>query len=302
MATLAGCRLKPPIRSRWSTMKFSDWKKNVTSADQKQFVALTQQLNRPFLTVKDPGMSDQVALALNKEYAAMPKDFIGVADAKTEIDSIRFQMRQARLQTLIDSVGQSKNRNALPTLRAMPEHKGAPRYFAAMAIGHFDDPSDIEDFIRRIERDPKSHFNMNSFGPAAADPILREIDNPAVSDSAKGVLASGLRSMVRRENLPKFRQLLKHKNQVVREMVADGICLAVQPGDEDLVIEIARDPSNMNQLQAYRAMNRMWSERFIPVLRDVLAGDPDPIVRATAAKTLGTVDRQRPLGLPKNSW
>ena len=250
----------------------------------------TQYLSRVFLTAKDPKFADTLADVLEKEYRSMPKDFIGVSGAKTELDSLHYQMRQARLQALADAAGQARNRKALPTLRKMLANQGAPRAFAVGAIGQISDPADIEDFIQRIKKDPKSNITLNSFGPAAVDPIMREVNDPAVPELPKYTIANSLRYMATHDNMGRYRQLLKHKDPVIQRVSAEAICRIAGKDDGDALIEITHSNWSASRGLAIRAMGRNSDERFIPVLRNMVLHDDSGSVRA---ETTGILEPTR---------
>lgn len=260
---------------------------DVDPANQRKYVENTRILSRVLGTAESVQFSDALATVLEKEYRSMPTDFVGAQGAGPKRDLVRNQMRQLRLQALVDIAGKTRNRKALSTLRKMLDRRGVPRQLAVGAIGQIGDPSDIEDFIRRIKRDPKSHITLNSFGPAAVDPIIREVEDPSVSEQAKYTMAVSLEYMATHENLDKYRHLLKHKDQVIREMTAKAVCRIAQSGDGDALIEIAEDSTNMYQLQAVDTMRRVWNPKFSPILRKLLNSDPDQIVRAHSARILG---------------
>lgn len=259
----------------------------VIRQDQKEYIGATNYLSRVFLTARDPKFAGALAEALKKEYASMPKGFVteGVYAAKTESDVVRYQMRMGRIENLMQAIGQSKDRQALPVLHQMLEKDGYVQSLAVTAIGQIGDPSDLDDFIKRIERDPKAHFNLNSFGPAAVDRIVQEIDDPSVA-GPKGILINALRYMGAPENRATYRRLLHHSNSYVRERAAEGVCNSATKEDADLLIEIARSDLGDGRLHALQAMHKNWSTTFVPVLRDILLHGNYSMDRAEAARTL----------------
>lgn len=257
----------------------------VQESNPREYVDTTRYLSRVFYTAKDPKFSDALVSVLNKEYGSMPKNFIGPHGATNVSEASRYEMRAIRFEALADVIGQTRNRAALPTLRKMLQGDGVVRVAAVGAIGNISDSSDIQDFIRRIKSGTETNISMDSFGPAAVEPIMRAVDDPATSDKARAILASALRYMGSRDNLSTFRSLLHHKNYEVQEMAAEAICRTAGAGDTDAIIEVANSAAGRNRLLAVRAMNKNWDGRFIPVLRNILLYDGSPIVRAEVART-----------------
>jgi hypothetical protein len=208
----------------------------VQESNPREYVDTTRYLSRVFYTAKDPKFSDALVSALNKEYGSMPKNFIGPHGATTVPESSRYEMRWIRLDALADVIGQTRNRAALPTLRKMLEGAGVVRVAAVGAIGNISDPTDIEDFIRRIKKDPRSGIGLQSFGPAAVDPIMREVNDPSVPELPKYTMASALTYMATRENRATYIALLKHPDGVIQRVAAEGICRTAGKDDHDALI------------------------------------------------------------------
>jgi hypothetical protein len=153
-------------------------------------------------------------------------------------------------------------------------------------------PKDLDYIVRKIETDPKLcgriGIGLWAFGSAGIERIIIEVDKSNLDPNSKGILAGSLAYMGNHQSIPRLRSLLNHRDNVVREQAARGICAGAKKGDESAVIEVARRPDNMYQLQSLRAMDRNWDPIYIPVLRELLRTDPDPIIRAQAAISLAT--------------
>ena len=260
--------------------------KGTLAPKMDQSVMETRVLSRVFLTAQDPKFAPALSATLDEEYKSIPGYFVGLFKSKEEIDSAGFEMREARLEALTQIIGETKNRGSLPTLRKMVDLKGPARIYAIRAIGRIGDPADLEDFVRRIKQDPKTPFDLSSFGPMAVGRVVIEIDDPTMPDAAKGSIIGSLRYMGTRENISTFRQLLHHKYGNVQEMAAEAICSAAGKDDGDVLIEVIKSKWGTSRILAARAMGKQWDGRFIPVLRNILLHDSSPIVRAVTSQVL----------------
>ncbi len=234
----------------------------------------------------DPKYHPLIAAWLVKEKTLFPdRGTTGAYNART---SRKLAIREKRLLALLAAAGNGKNRQALPILRAMLKKGGVYARETAVAIGRIGDPADLERFMDSNRRGRGTKIDISGFGVMAIDRIMKDVENPAINSQENEPNIEYLATALGHETLSRYQSLLHHKNSFVAKTAAEAIARVVEPGDAPLVLTMLKDGEPAVRRGAISALERLWDEKYAPVILSALKSDPDETVRSKAAQCLGT--------------
>jgi HEAT repeat protein len=238
--------------------------------------------------VVDANSKSTVAALLQKEAAEIPDNYAGPSGATNADEQQRTSLRIARLVALTEAAGNGANDLALPVLRTLEKKGGLPGQLANRAIGKIGDPQDLERMITTIKANPGIRMSIAGFGSRAIDRIMRDVDDPNVSDAQKAALIARLAQPASADTAQKYAVLLHHKDARVAQAASMALSRVAGTHDESVVLEMLKNSNSAVRFDGLVTLNqRLWNEKYIPAIVALLKNDPDDGVRSEAAHILG---------------
>lgn len=237
----------------------------------------------------DTAVHGKVAELLETEYQTLPNGDWGPASGRSPEETDKATLRMARLVALTEAAGNGKNELALPTLRKLAGKGGLASDLATRAIGKIGKPEDLDQMIEKIKSDPNARVDLSPFGGMIVERIMREVDNPNLSDTQRNELIARLGQANSSENIGKYIPLLHHKNPRVVKVAARAIAQGAGPGNEAVVSQMISDSDRQVRFSGLVALERTaWTPGLSSVVKELLVNDKDESVREQAALVLGT--------------
>lgn len=255
--------------------EFDQLERELKSKDSGRLTRVSEHLSKVLASCQDPKYRAVIKELVDKENAGLGHGYWGPFAVKSEVELMRETPRYARLRAILESAGKGKNEDALPALRAMRKKGGQGGKMAETAIARIGKDEDLEEFIREIKASPKSMVSLYGFGRKGTSRVIRELNDPQVTEEEKRRVAGQLPRHVPREDLPTLVGLLKHPLRKVVEIAAGTLGGSLTAADEALLRDLMRNPDQAIRGPAIRALDRLWDEKFLPVALDILKNDPD---------------------------
>lgn len=265
-----------------------DVEKKADIKGDKRAEEKARKMARPLQKCADPKHHAVIAELLEKESADLRNGFTPIVGhsggQKNERDTIRF----ARVSLLMEVAGQGKNRDALPALRKIVDKGGLTGEVASTAVSQIGDPKDLDDFVRRIKKNPKTRLDLSGFGAPAIDRIVSEVDSTKLDADASGALIVRLGRIKGPGTTQRLKGLLKHKDRRVVETASLALSQSMTKEDSGPIVEMLKDPDAEVRFQGLVALaEKAWSPDKAPLVINLLKNDPDVGVRSQAASILG---------------
>lgn len=250
--------------------------------------------------IKDPKFSAAVMKECDRQVNKFKTD--KDKDWKTLPEAQRMEKYNALLNAhaIIGTLGNLRNRDAIPFLKQYitPEYDGILSYSASQALGRIGDEAVLDEMVRDIGK--TREIDLSAFGDKAYAKIIKELDEPNISDKRKFALINQIKGSRSPERKRALKELaLHHKDEDVRNRSGQALINAMlvnpEDGDSDFLYEwvpkAINDPYAGWSLTALRIhfpdKNRPLEKRFIPILIDILTRAKYGVDRSKAARLLG---------------
>lgn len=253
----------------------------------KQRLRMGRDLALRLEQCRAPRQHSAIKRLLKEEADSIPLNFMGHWGAKNAEDAVRDGLIFGRLQALTSAAGEGKNESALPELRKLRRKGGEAGKVAEKAIGQIGSDEDFEEMIREIKNDPKSHVNLNVFGPRAMRRIVKEIKDPNLPKQEKSSLLGSFPKFVPKEDVPTLIELLGNEDKKVVSVASEALSNSVTAEDEGIIRQMLNSPKRYVRGEALLSINRLWDRKFLPDVLKILKSDQDDWQRAFAVKILG---------------
>jgi HEAT repeat protein len=237
----------------------------------------------------NPALQSDIAELIDKEASDWHSSAIPLLQ-HTARATVKSGLRLARVEALIDAAGKGKNAAARTALWKMID-KVQDDYFgqaAAQALGEIGNPEDLDRLIEMRKKNPKLHLSLSGFGAMAIPRLMREIDDPSVSDTVKAGMSLDIAAAGSHANLSAYVPLLQHANPHVVDAASKAIMDFAQPGDDALIQSMFASESMVVRGRAALVVSdSVWDIKYVPSLINMLKSDPAYHLRGLAANILG---------------
>ncbi len=250
--------------------------------------------------IKDPKRANAIMKECDRQVAKFKAD--KDKDWKTLPEAQRMERYHALVNahTMIVTLGALKSKEASQFLKQYitPEYDGTLSYAASQALGLIGDESALDEMVRDIGK--TKEIDLSAFGDKAFVKIIKEIDEPNISEKRKFALINQIKGSRSPERKKALKELaLHHKDEDVRNRSGQALINAMlvnpEDGDSDFLYEWT--PRAINELDAgwsltalrihFPDKNKSLEKRFIPVLLDILKKAQYGSSRSGAADILG---------------
>jgi HEAT repeat protein len=236
-----------------------------------------------------PMLQDDIAILIDKEATAWHASAIPFLQ-HTPQEAVKSGLRLARVEALLDAAGKGKNEKARPALWKMID-KVQDDYFgqiAVRALGQIGNPEDLDRLIGMRKGNPKLKLSLGSFGTMMIPRVMREMDDPSVSDNVKAGLSLDLVAAASHDNLSAYVPLLQHSNSHVVEAASKAIMDHAQNSDDALIQNMFTSKSMVVRGRAALTVSdKVWDTKYASSLMNMLKNDPATHLRGLAANILG---------------
>lgn len=245
-------------------------------------------LNKALARSTNTSSQGKVAELLETEYKALPSGDWGPASSRTPEEADKATLRMARLVALTEAAGDGKNELALPTLRKLLAKGGIASDLATRAIGKIGKAEDLDRMIEKIKSDHHARVDLTPFGGIIVDRIMKEVDNPNITEIQRNDLIARLGQAKGPANIDKYLPLLHHKNHRVVEVAAEAISESIGKGNTAVASQMISDNDRQVRFNGLAALEHvdLTPDLSLTVMK-LLAQDNDEGIREEAAHVLG---------------
>jgi len=262
--------------------------KNNDAVHDQTWATVVAGLGHQLATSTSPAQQEIILQSLQIEAASVPS--ASTTDLVSNRARINYNLRLDRLHALMESVANAKNKNSLPLLRSVLQKypSSIPGKFADDAIKEIGDPEDLRVRIEQLKADPSLRMDLSSFGPLIIQPIVRELENPQLSQDQKNILLNALDQARSHDAVPEYAKLLTHPDPEIQRVAAHRLSAYATRDDAHLLRQMFSSKSSEVRFAGFNAMNyHAWDQQFVPDLENALKNDPDDQIRGLAAFILG---------------
>lgn len=256
-------------------LEFFRLETELKSKDSGRLTRVSEHLANVLASCQDPKYRRIIKELVDKENAELGTNYWGPWAVKSELELMRETPRYARLSAVLEAAGKGKNDESLPALRNMRKKGGQAGKMAETAIARIGRDEDLDEFIREIKADDKCMTSLYGFGRKGTARVIRELNDPQVSELEKRRVAGQMPQYVPQEDLPAIFGLLKHPDQRIVKIAARTLGGSLTTRDEVLLRDLIKNRDQAIRGPAIRSLERIWDEKFLPLALDILKTDPD---------------------------